>query len=118
MNNTIRKIALAGSMFFLVGCAAVQKDCASCNATANGADWIVVQLDLNGKPFRCWSMQDVSISNENASDGIWWQNESGNLIHISGLYNRVQVIDDNWLNAYNELGLTEETCKEISSNRL
>lgn len=99
----------------LAGCAGFQKDCIGTMAEGFGADWIIVQTDLSGRPFRCWALKDVSVSNESASDGIWWQTEGGNLVHISGLYNRVQVKGDRWDEAYAELGLTEEVCEAVHS---
>lgn len=102
----------------LVGCAGTQRYCSSCTAGNFGADWVVVQLDLNGQPFRCWTLEDTSISNGEQSDGIYWlDGESGNLVHISGLYNRVQVENNNWSHAYEELGLSEETCRAIRDQR-
>lgn len=100
---------------FLVGCAGMQRDCAGCNAGAFGADWVVVQMDMNGRPFRCWTLRNTSISNEEHSDGIWWQSPNGNLVHISGLYNRVQVSNGNWSAAYQEVGLTENSCRDVST---
>lgn len=118
MKNMIRKIAIAFCMLFVVGCAGLNKSCASCTAENFASDWVVVQLDLSGKPFRCWALQNVSISNEGQSDGIWWENQQGNLVHISGLYNRVQVRNDNWNDAYSELALTKETCEKIHSTKV
>jgi hypothetical protein len=101
-------------LFFLGACAGTQRGCASCAATEMGADWVVVQMDMNGHAFRCWRLNSVSIANEPQSDGIYWlDSESGNLVHISGLYNRVQVVDDHWDHAYHELGLTQDLCEHI-----
>ena len=104
--------------FLLTGCAAVQRDCSSFGAENFGADWVVVQLDLNGQPFRCWALHKTSITNEQGSDGIWWRAPGGNLVHISGLYNRVQVNNNNWSAAYHEVGITQETCSAISNHIL
>lgn len=76
----------------LASCAGWQRDCDSCMATSVGADWIVVQYSAAGHPFNCWQLKGVGITNEHASDGIFWvDSKSGNLVHISGWYNRVQV---------------------------
>jgi len=117
MKNIIRKLAAAFCMLSVVGCAGLSKSCASCTAETFASDWVVVQVDLSGKPFRCWALQDVSISNEGQSDGIWWENQQGNLVHISGLYNRVQVRHGDWSNAYSELGLTKELCEEVHNKK-
>ncbi len=100
--------------FFLGACAGTQRSCSSCAASEFGSDWVVVQLDLNGNPFRCWALRDTSIDNESQSDGIYWLDSgTGNLVHISGLYNRVQVENGNWEHAYRELGITEDSCAVI-----
>lgn len=97
----------------LVGCAGMQRSCTSCNAEQFGADWVVVQLDVNGRPFRCWELHNVSISNETQSDGIQWQASTGHMVHVSGFYNRVQVIGGRWDEAARELGLTRAACSGV-----
>lgn len=75
-----------------------------------GADWIIVQFDQTGKPFNCWKLKNTSVTNEHASDGIYWA-EGGNLVHISGWYNRVQVDKDKWGAAAVSLGVNLQACK-------
>jgi hypothetical protein len=99
------------------GCAGQQRACAGCNAENFGADWVVVQLRNDGTPFRCWTLRNTSIGNEQGSDGIWWQSSGGHLVHISNLYNRVQVQGGDWNGAYAELGLTSATCAAIAAQR-
>lgn len=67
-----------------IGCTGITRGCS--------ADWIVVQYDMAMTPKACWILRNSSITNESGSDGIYWlDQESGNLVHISGWYNRVQV---------------------------
>jgi hypothetical protein len=101
----------------LAGCAGMDRGCSSCTAEQFGADWVVVQIDALGRPFRCWALEDKSIANELHSDGVYWVDPHGNLVHISGHYNRVQVINHHWDEAYAEVGLTKQTCKEIQARR-
>lgn len=111
-----RKFSSFNLALFLVfaGCAGTSRGCSSCMAQQFGADWVVVQMDNEGRPYRCWELRDTSISNEGNSDGIYWKDTtSGNLVHISGHYNRVQVENGNWDHAYQSLGLTKETCAAI-----
>lgn len=108
--------AVLGLTLFM-GCAGMSRSCSACNAEAYGSDWVIVQLDLEGEPFRCWKLLDTSITNESQSDGIYWENQDGHLVHISGLYNRVQVHGGNWGQAFEELGLTDESCRYIQSIR-
>ncbi len=110
-----RKVAFSTLLLFLfAGCASLDRGCSSCNAENFGADYVIVQMDLEGRPFRCWALQNVSITNESQSDGIYWKDTaSGNLVHISGHYNRVQVVGGNWNDAFQHIGLTKEACGVI-----
>lgn len=93
----------------LVGCAGTSRSCASCNAENFGADWIIVQYRVDGVPINCWQLRQVSVANEQGSDGIYWATPSGNLIHISGWYNRVQV-KGSFESAAKEVGIDLAAC--------
>jgi len=97
----------------LQACAGFERGCSSSCADSLGADWIVVQYNMSGDPYRCWVLESVSISNEAQSDGIYWLASSGNLVHISGTYNRVQVEGEKWNQGFAEVGLTRESCEAI-----
>lgn len=101
---------------FLSGCAGFQRGCSSSIAASLGADWVVVQMDDRGVPYRCWTLEDTSITNEENSDGIYWLSPNGHLVHISGHYNRVQVEGGRWAEAYQELGLTAELCRSVQEH--
>lgn len=102
----------------LVGCAGMSRGCSSWWAENAGSDWVVVQMDFNGMPYRCWELRDTAITNEAQSDGIYWKESgTGNLVHLSGHYNRVQVMSGNWDRAFSELGLARETCGQIQKQR-
>jgi len=109
----MRRFSIAFLLLLLVGCAGLSRECSSCWAGSVGADWVVVQMTLDGHAFRCWELPSTSISNEDGSDGIYWKSPTGHLVHISGMYNRVQVEGGNWESAYQELGLSREACKLI-----
>jgi hypothetical protein len=80
-----------------------------------GADWVVVELvEMNGSPYRCWELRNVALSSEEGSDGIYWKDrESGNLIHVSGSYDYVQVRDGNWDAAFRQINMSREACTII-----
>lgn len=102
------------AVVLLAGCASMSRDCSNMGATSFGADWVVVQTDLNGHAFRCWELHGAAITNEGNSDGIWWEDpQSRNLVHISGSYTRVQVINGSWESAFRAVGLTAERCRAI-----
>lgn len=97
----------------LTSCAGWGRSCTGCIAQEFGASWVVTQNDMQGHPFRCWKLENVSVANEQGSDGIQWKSPDGHMVHLAGQYNRVQVDGGNWTSAFAELGLTEETCKMI-----
>ena len=97
----------------LASCAGTMRSCSSCSAEQFGSDWVVVQYDLAGRPFRCWALEGQSIANEPQSDGVYWVSDHGNLVHISGLYNRVQVEGGQWDQAFAEVGLTRDSCAAL-----
>jgi hypothetical protein len=70
-------------------------------------------MDGFGRVMRCWELHDVSIANEDSSDGIYWESSDGHLVHISGFYNRVQVEHKGWDEAYAELGLNKMVCTRV-----
>lgn len=95
----------------LAGCASLNRGCSSWNAEQFGSDWIVVQYKFDGNPINCWTLRDVSITNETGSDGIYWKDTStGHLVHISGWYNRVQVKGERFDEAAVLLGVVAKKC--------
>ena len=102
-------------LFFWGG---ISRSCSSMMATARGSDWVIAQYDLAGYPYRCWELHDTSVANEANTDGIYWEAESGNLVHISGFYTRVQVKDDKWDDAFKTVGVTSAQCTEIRSRTI
>jgi hypothetical protein len=90
----IKAIVLIILMLGLTACQGLDRGVSSFTASSFGANWIVVQYRFDGEPMNCWKLTDAAIENEAASDGIYWKDpSSGNLVHISGWYNRVQVTD-------------------------
>jgi len=95
----------------LVGCAGLARDCSGCWATNVSSSWVVAQYTYDGTMMRCWVLRDSPIANEQSSDGIWWKDfETKHLVHISGWYNRVQVIDGRFKEAANLLGVDISKC--------
>jgi hypothetical protein len=107
-NNKNWKFAVLSLL--IVGCAAQERSCASCNAETYGADWVVVQYRYDGAPINCWSLRNVSITNEPHSDGVYWLDPAGHMVHISGWYNRVQVGHGDFATAANAVGVDVNRC--------
>lgn len=97
--------ALGVMMINCSGCAGCKREWTATVAGATGTDWIVVQLGFDGHPVNAWKLVDVSVANESSSDGIWWQDRDGHLVHISGWYNRVLVKNGQFEDAAKLLGV-------------
>lgn len=117
-----RSITLSSLLITMVvamvvaGCAGFDRGCQSCTAENFGSDWIIVQYQYNGTPINCWTLKSTSVANENGSDGIYWKTPSGHLIHISGWYNRVQVVNRDFETAAIVLGISLAWCGEGKYN--
>jgi hypothetical protein len=57
-------------VILLAGCAGFSRDCSSCNASAFGSDWIVVQLGAPGTVVRCWKLENTAMDNESNTDVV------------------------------------------------
>ncbi len=96
---------------FLLGCASTQRDCSASVNETFGGDWVIAQYGFDGKPINCWNLRNVAITTEEHSEGIYWQDSStGNLIHLSGWYSRVQVSKNNHEAAAKSLGVELQYC--------
>ena len=117
--NYARYVPYVFALMIMSGCAGASRNCSQCNAETFGGDFVVVELtEARGVPYRCWMLRGVSISNEKNSDGIYWKDpESGNLVHISGSYDYVQVKGDNWNRALEYLNLTREACEKVRARK-
>lgn len=78
------------SIFPLKGC---ENMFYSWKASAFGTDWLVIQYSAVGSPINVWELRNKSIYPESQSDGIYFLDESSNVIHLGGNYLYVQVKD-------------------------
>lgn len=112
----MKRFKIALMLLMLTSCAAIDRSCSSCLATNIGADWIVVELaEVDGTPYRCWELRGVSVVSEQGSDGIYWKNNQGNLVHVAGSYDYVQVKNNRWDDAFAQINMTREACATVHS---
>ena len=64
---------------------------ASYKADAYGSDWLVIKEDMQGNTIRHWELKDKSVGSEEGSDGIYFIDENGDVVHLSGFYTYIQV---------------------------
>jgi hypothetical protein len=63
------------------------------SASAYGSDWLVVHHAQDGSIINYWELRDKSIGNEKESDGIFFIDNDGNVVHLSGHYVYMQTND-------------------------
>lgn len=98
-------------MFLLVGCAGLARDCSAGCASSLGSDWIIAQYNYSGEQIHCWKLNDRSVGNEPSSDGIFWTDNNGHLVHIGGWYTRVQVVNGNYESAASNNNIDLKGCR-------
>ena len=76
-----------------------------------GTDWVVAQYGYDCKPINCYKLVNAAVTNEPQSDGIYWEDSNGNLVHISGWYERVQVERNQWEQAAKTLRVDLKDCQ-------
>lgn len=113
----MRRLLVVTACLLVGGCVGLSRGCSNWSARSFGGDWIVAQYRMDGTPFNCWQLRNVSITNEAQSDGIYWKDTAtGHLVHISGWYNRVQVVGTNafapkqWEEAAKLVGVNLNQC--------
>ncbi len=114
MNTRIAGLKIAHVValsLLLGGCAGFQRGCTSWQARTMGSDWVIVQYDYTMAPKMCWKLNDVSVANEEHSDGIhWYDNNTSAMRHIGGWYNYAQVHNGNYADAAARLGVSISNC--------
>lgn len=83
-------------IFVVNGPAGCSRQIDSWKASSLGADWLVVQYSQDGRVINYWKLENSSVGNEKESDGIYFTDGDGNVVHLSGHYVYVQVKDSSW----------------------
>ena len=73
-----------------------------------GQDYLVVQMDYEGKIINCWELHDTRVSS--STTRVQWFTPDRNVVYISGVHNVVKV-KYTWESAYKELGVSRDQCK-------
>lgn len=95
------------SLTMLTGCAGFVRSCSNFSAENFGANWVLAQIGMDGKPARCWVLRNVSVVNEDKSDGVHWLGRDGDLVHLAGWIDRVQVSGNDFARAGRQIGVTD-----------
>jgi hypothetical protein len=81
----------------------------SCNSKDN---WIVVPFEVNGNPFNCYILEDVSIFI--GKGFVWWTNKTTHqTTEIQCNFIAIKVQNDNWDEALKEVKLTRDSCNKL-----
>jgi len=78
-------------ILMVIGPSRIGRFWASYKADAYGSDWLVVKEDMSGNTIRHWELNNKSVGSEKGSDGIYFIDEGGDVVHLSGFYTYVQV---------------------------
>lgn len=108
-----RYASVSLSMLMLTGCTGLARCTAVFTAENFGADWVIGQIGFDGKPGACWVLHNVSVVNEPSSDGIHWLGRDGDLVHVAGWIDRVQVSGGNFERAAKQLGVDLTRCTDV-----
>lgn len=117
--NTITKIILT---------IVVTIFCSACDDPNGGfsADWLIVQVDSDGKPFRCWDISNAGITKDYNGSISWIarshsKNGDELLRHeiiITQPYYMISIgSPEDREAAFAELGLTSKVCEQINKMR-
>jgi hypothetical protein len=89
--TSIAVAIIAVIVILFIGPNRIARYWASYKADAYGSDWLVVKEDMSGNTIRYWELNDKSVGSEDGSDGIYFIDEGGDVVHLSGFYTYVQV---------------------------
>ena len=91
-------LVIAAITFTIIGPQGCNRRMSSWKAQAYGSNWIVLQFAATGQTIQHWVLINKSIGNELNSDGIYFTDKDGNVIHLSGHYLYVEVKDKDMIN--------------------
>lgn len=111
-SNWKRNISMVATLVLLAGCASMNRSCSSSITQTFGGDWMITQVAMDGTPFNCWKLENISLTtDENGGGEIQWlDTETGHLMHVNGWHNQVQVANRDWAGAARELGVDADQC--------
>lgn len=89
-------LLIAVAIFVSVGPKGCSRKVASWQASSYGADWLVVQYAQDGSVIAWWELRDSSVASSEGSDGIYFTEAAGNVVHLGGHYVYVQVNNGDW----------------------
>jgi hypothetical protein len=84
-------ITLLALMIAIGGPAGCSRKFNSWTAESFGSNWLVIQYNQAGSPINIWELNNKSIGNELNSDGIYFVDNEGSVVHLSGHYMYIQV---------------------------
>jgi hypothetical protein len=93
-------VLLLGFIIF-IGVLAGPKGCSrrydAWKASSYGSDWLVIRYNAMGKPVDHWELKNKSVGNEQDSDGIFFVDNDGIVVHLGGgAYGYYQVHNGAW----------------------
>jgi len=107
-------IILVICCLFMASCAGADLKCRGCCNDVYGADWLIVQYNQSGGIISHWTLKKKAIFNEENSDGIYFTDDYGNVVHLSGHYLYIEADNDEQLNSLTEKYVISKMNKNTS----
>ena len=92
-----------GGWFVVSGPAGMSRQFQNWTANWGGSDWLVVQYNQSGGVISSWELHGKSVESESGCDGIYFTDNDGNIVHLSGHYVFVQIVGGEWKAARTKL---------------
>lgn len=83
-------------VLFSIGPARLHRYYSLWRSDAYGANWLVLEQNEDRKIVQYWELKKTSVGNEEDSDGIYFTDENGFVIHLSAPYKLVEIPDGKW----------------------
>jgi hypothetical protein len=85
-----------------------------CTACTIENNWVVVERDWSGTPFRCWELYNVWVSPCESCVEVSWEERNGNRVRITGNVTVVRVASS-WESAFKIAGIDRKACKYLQN---
>lgn len=89
-------LTLATIAVLVVGPARISVWWDNYRSSSYGSDWMVIEHSATGEIIHYWELHGKTICNEQNSDGIYFTDNTGNVIHLSGFYKYIEIKDGAW----------------------
>jgi len=84
-------LAVIFIVVYLIGISRIHTWYSTWRASTYGANWLVIERANNGAVLNYWELRKTTIMSEKGSDGIFFPDKDGLMVHLSGKYIYIEV---------------------------